>query len=54
MSLGFCVGPPGTFKLKENWAGDVKFVAPDLVEGTLKRGYEFFPSLAPDSLERLI
>ncbi len=38
---------PGAFKTKENRAGDVKFVAPGLVEGTLKRGYEFFPSLDP-------
>ena len=36
---------PGLFKNKANWAGATTFVAPDLVEGTLEKGLEFYHSL---------
>lgn len=36
---------PGAFKQASNRAGQTVFVAPDLVEGTLARGFEFYPSL---------
>jgi fido (protein-threonine AMPylation protein) len=36
---------PGEFKLYPNQAGNTVFVAPDLVEGTLRRGYEVLQSL---------
>lgn len=36
---------PGEFKLYSNQAGNTVFVAPDLVEGTLRRGYEILDSL---------
>ena len=36
---------PGKFKLYPNQAGNTVFVAPDLVEGTLRRGYEILESL---------
>ena len=36
---------PGEFKLSPNQAGNTVFVAPDLVEGTLRRGYEILGSL---------
>ena len=36
---------PGEFKLYPNQAGNTAFVAPDLVEGTLRRGYEILGSL---------
>lgn len=36
---------PGEFKRYPNRAGDTTFVAPDLVEGTLRRGYEMLDSL---------
>jgi fido (protein-threonine AMPylation protein) len=36
---------PGQFKLAANQAGNTVFVAPDLVEGTLRRGYEILESL---------
>jgi hypothetical protein len=36
---------PGEFKLYPNQAGNTVFVAPDLVEGTLRRGYEILGSL---------
>jgi fido (protein-threonine AMPylation protein) len=36
---------PGEFKLLPNQAGNTMFVAPDLVEGTLRRGYELLDSL---------
>jgi hypothetical protein len=36
---------PGQFKLKSNRAGDSLFVEPDLVEGTLRRGFELLNSL---------
>ena len=36
---------PGELKLYPNQAGNTVFVAPDLVEGTLRRGYEILDSL---------
>ena len=36
---------PGAFKLKANRAGQTVFVAPDEVEGTLARGFDFYRSL---------
>ncbi len=36
---------PGAFKLVENRAGATVFVAPDLVTGTLERGFELYRSL---------
>ncbi|MBU6407981.1 MAG: Fic family protein [Alphaproteobacteria bacterium] len=36
---------PGAFKQASNRAGQTVFVAPDQVEGTLARGFEFYPSL---------
>lgn len=37
---------PGEFKLYPNQAGNTVFVAPDLVEGTLRRGYEVLETLS--------
>jgi hypothetical protein len=36
---------PGAFKQASNRAGQTVFVAPDHIEGTLARGFEFYPSL---------
>src|SRR3546814_2018893 len=36
---------PGIFKAKPNQAGMTLFVAPDLVEGTLERGYDLCQAL---------
>jgi hypothetical protein len=36
---------PGQFKSKENRAGGTAFVAPDLVLGTLEKGFEFYRGL---------
>lgn len=36
---------PGQFKLAANQAGNTVFVAPELVEGTIRRGYEILESL---------
>jgi Fic family protein len=36
---------PGGFKTKVNQAGSTVFVAPDLVNGTLERGFEFYRAL---------
>lgn len=36
---------PGSFKIKNNQAGSSLFVTPDLVEGTLERGFEIYQSL---------
>jgi hypothetical protein len=36
---------PGVFKSKINWAGGTRFVDPDLVEGTLIRGFEVINQL---------
>ena len=38
-------GRPGEFKLKVNRAGNTVFVDPDLVGGTLEKGFEIFRSL---------
>lgn len=37
---------PGAFKTKVNRAGETVFVAPELVAGTLERGFEFMQALA--------
>jgi len=37
---------PGSFKTKPNQAGTTVFVAPDLVIGTLEKGFEFLQALA--------
>ena len=37
---------PGEFKRRANRAGSTEFVAPDLVEGTLARGFEVLSALA--------
>jgi len=36
---------PGIFKTRSNRAGNTIFVAPDLVKGTLEKGYEFLQGL---------
>lgn len=36
---------PGTYKTKANQAGSTIFVAPDLVNGTLKQAFEFYRAL---------
>ncbi len=36
---------PGQFKVEDNRAGSALFVAPELVQGTLKKGYEIYQSL---------
>lgn len=36
---------PGEFKTRTNFAGSTAFVEPELVVGTLRRGFEFFRSL---------
>jgi len=36
---------PGAFKTKENRAGQTVFVAPDLVTGTLEKGFDFLQGL---------
>lgn len=36
---------PGQFKVEDNRAGSTLFVAPELVQGTLKKGYEIYQSL---------
>ncbi|HUF51073.1 MAG TPA: Fic family protein [Longimicrobiales bacterium] len=36
---------PGEFKVQANFAGNTAFVDPDLVVGTLRRGFELFRSL---------
>lgn len=38
---------PGDFKSRPNRAGDTVFVAPDLVEGTLREGWSFYEALEP-------
>jgi fido (protein-threonine AMPylation protein) len=42
---------PAEFKLEANFAGNTAFVAPDLVLGTLQRGFDIFQSLQ-DSFSR--
>ena len=44
---------PGEFKSKVNRAGQTVFVEPDLVMGTLERGFEFFQGLG-EPLQRAI
>jgi fido (protein-threonine AMPylation protein) len=44
---------PGQFKTRGNQAGNTIFVAPDLVNGTLERGFEFLQALG-DPLQRAI
>lgn len=36
---------PGAFKARANQAGATVFVRPDLVDGTLERGFDFLPPL---------
>lgn len=36
---------PGEFKMQTNYAGNTAFVAPELVVGTLRQGFELFRSL---------
>ncbi len=36
---------PGVFKTQVNFTGSTRFVDPDLVEGTLKQGFEYYRSL---------
>lgn len=36
---------PGVFKTRPNFAGGYEFVAPDLVTGTLRRGFDLFAGL---------
>lgn len=38
-------GRPGEFKTQANFAGNTAFVEPELVTGTLRRGFELFRSL---------
>lgn len=38
---------PGEFKAKDNRAGNTFFVAPDLVEGTLEKGFEIYRTIDP-------
>ena len=44
---------PGAFKATVNRAGETVFVAPELVEGTLERGFEFLQAL-DDPFQRAI
>ena len=44
---------PGVFKAKNNQAGNTIFVLPDLVEGTLKKGFEFLEAL-PEPFQRAV
>lgn len=37
---------PGAYKIKNNQAGSSLFVAPELVEGTLEKGFEIYQSLS--------
>jgi len=37
---------PGQFKTKRNQAGSTQFVSPELVEGTLKVGFDFYQALS--------
>jgi hypothetical protein len=38
---------PGRFKTEPNRAGDTRFVHPDYVRGTLRKGYELYQGLVP-------
>lgn len=44
---------PGEFKTQENQAGSTVFVIPDLVRGTLERGFDFLQALG-EPLQRAI
>ena len=44
---------PGAFKATENRAGDTLFVTPELVHGTLARGFELHRSL-PEAFQRAV
>jgi hypothetical protein len=44
---------PGQFKIKGNQAGSTVFVAPELVPGTLEKGFEIYRGIGP-SLHRAI
>ena len=44
---------PGVFKATQNRAGETLFVAPELVPGTLARGFELLRSL-PDAFQRAV
>jgi hypothetical protein len=44
---------PGEFKTKANQAGSTLFVAPDLVQGTLEKGFEIYRGIEP-ALHRAI
>ena len=44
---------PGVFKSRENRAGATVFVAPDLVDGTLERGFDFLQAL-DDPFQRAV
>jgi len=44
---------PGQFKTKENRAGSTVFVAPDLMQGTLEKGFEVYRGIE-SSLHRAI
>jgi len=44
---------PGEFKFRRNYAGGYAFVEPDLVVGTLRRGFDIFSSVT-DPLQRAV
>jgi len=44
---------PGTFKAKQNRAGETLFVAPELVHGTLAHGFQLHRAL-PDAFQRAV
>ena len=44
---------PGTFKATQNRAGNTTFVSPELVVGTLTRGFELYRAL-PDAFQRAV
>ncbi|NJS14155.1 MAG: cell filamentation protein Fic [Sphingopyxis sp.] len=44
---------PGAFKERENRAGNTVFVSPELVDGTLERGFEFLQAL-DDPFQRAV
>ena len=46
-------GRPGEFKFRRNYAGGYAFVEPDLVVGTLRRGFDVFGSVT-DPMHRAV
>ena len=44
---------PGEFKQKQNYAGGYAFVDPDLVNGTLRRGFDVFAGVT-DPFQRAV